>query len=249
MLRPVRRRSHGAASWRPGRVGRCDCRPGGGRRTLFAGAVISPSVGRRATRYTRLPAGRGARRTLIAGGVFSPSVGRLAARSAQLLAGRGARRTLFAGGVFALYGGRRAAAVSESVVWRPAGRRDFRAGHRAGHHPHGLLAVSNRGWPQFATYRPGPVGRATSSTHLGPGAVHCPVGPMAVSPPCRRCSRSGRRDPAARQVWGTDSDTSWRRRGRRSWPEPRAAGAAGLDFPRTRSDVTDPRAGRGCQSA
>ena len=51
-LRPVRRRSHGDASRRPGRVGRCDCRPGGGRRTLFAGAVISPSVGRRAARYT-----------------------------------------------------------------------------------------------------------------------------------------------------------------------------------------------------
>jgi hypothetical protein len=101
-LRPVRWRSHCAASGRLGRVGRCDCRPGWGCRTLFAGAVISPSVGRRAARYTRLPAGRGARRTLIAGGVFSPSDGQLAARSAQLLAGRGARRTLIAGGVFTL---------------------------------------------------------------------------------------------------------------------------------------------------
>ena len=56
-------------------------------------------------------------------------------------------------------------------------------------------------------------------------AVYRTVGPIAASPTCRRCSQSGRRDsaarqerrrtPAARQVLGTDSDTSRRRRGRR----------------------------------
>jgi hypothetical protein len=40
-LRPVHRRSHGAASWRPGRVGCCDCRPDRGTRcALFAGEVF-----------------------------------------------------------------------------------------------------------------------------------------------------------------------------------------------------------------
>jgi hypothetical protein len=130
------------------------------------------------------PSGRAVHATASrAGGPAHPvrrwrllTVCRPAGRAVRATASRaGARRTLIAGGVFALYGGRRAAGDSESVVQRPAGRRGFRVGHRAGHHPHGLLAVSYRGWPQFTTYRPGPAGRATSSTHLGPGAVHCPI--------------------------------------------------------------------------
>ncbi len=76
-------------------------------------------------------------------------------------------------------------------------------------------------------------------------AVNRTVGPSAASPTCRRCCQSGRRGsaarqesrrtPAARQAWGTDSDTSRRRRGRRFHrdpgpPVPRAATLRRLRF-------------------
>ena len=59
--------------------GRYDYRPGGGRRTLIAGVVISPfdGCGPRGVRDC-LPGG--GRRTLFAGGVSRSSDGQLAAR-------------------------------------------------------------------------------------------------------------------------------------------------------------------------
>jgi hypothetical protein len=84
-------------------------------------------------------------------------------------------------------------------------------------------------------------GRSSPRTGPGPrpGRESCPpraravnrtVGPLAASPTCRRCRQSGRRGPAAwlesrqtpvaRQAWGTDSDTSRRRSGRRFHRDP-----------------------------
>ena len=92
--------------------GRYDYRPGGGRRTLFAGVVISPFDGR-GPRGARDCLPGGGRCTLFAGGVFRPSVGQLAARHTRLVAGRGPTHPI-AGAVYALHGGQRAAADSES---------------------------------------------------------------------------------------------------------------------------------------
>ena len=67
-------------------------------------------------------------------------------------------------------------------------------------------------------------GRFVTQTVCGPGPIASQWGRLRQTP-CRRCRQSGRRGPAVRQVWGTDSDTSWRRRGRRSRlaPRPRRA--------------------------
>ena len=59
-------------------------------------------------------------------------------------------------------------------------------------------------------------------------AVHHPgrrAGPGRATPPTG--SHSGRWSHSDRQVRGTDSDTSWRRRGRRSWTAPPACGTCG----------------------
>ena len=76
-------------------------------------------------------------------------------------------------------------------------------------------------WPVVAyTTWPGPAAGSRLRLSAGPG--RSPVsGAARRQTPCRRCRQSGRRGPAVRQVWGTDSDTSWRRRGRRSRPAPR----------------------------
>ena len=79
-----------------------------------------------------------------------------------------------------LYGGQRAVGISEPATVpgttpRPAGRSPPRIG-------------------------PGPRAGPRASPPQA-RADHCPVGPIAVKPTCRRCSQSGRRDSAARQVW------------------------------------------------
>ena len=118
------------------------------------------------------------------------------------------------------HGGQRAAADSES-------------GARVGA-PTPLSAGGRAPWPAAATTsRSGPAAGPRLRLSAGPG--RSPVsGAVCRRTPCRRCRQSGRRGPAVRQVWGTDSDTSRRRRGRRSRPEPRAAGPARHDFPRAR---------------
>jgi len=78
------------------------------------------------------------------------------------------------------YGGQRAVEIPEPATLpgttpRPAGRSPLRIG-------------------------PGPRAGSRSSPPQA-RAVHCPVGPIAVKPTCRRCCQSGRRDSAARQVW------------------------------------------------
>ena len=127
---------------------------------------------------------------------------------------------LIAGAVYAQHGGQRAAADSES-------------GARVGA-PTPLSAGGRAPWPAAATTTwSGPAAGPRLRLSAGPG--RSPVsGAVCRRTPCRRCRQSGRRGPAVRQVWGTDSDTSWRRRGRRSRPEPRAAGPARHDFPRAR---------------
>ena len=125
-----------------------------------------------------------------------------------------------AGAVYALHGGQRAAADSES-------------GARVGA-PTPLSAGGRSPWPAAATTsRSGPAAGRDSDSQPA-RAVRQSVGAVCRRTPCRRCRQSGRRGPAVRQVWGTDPVTSWRRRGRRSRPEPRAAGHARHDSPRAR---------------
>ena len=206
---------------------------------LIAGGVSRPSAGQPAGRHTRLAAGRGPMH-LIAGAVYARHGGQRAAADSESGARAGPRFTVTlstaAGGpqrtpsqapgpgprshCHTQHGGQWAAADSES-------------GARVGA-PTPLSAGGRAPWPAAATTsRSGPAAGPRLRLSAGPG--RSPVsGAVCRRTPCRRCRQSGRRGPAVRQVWGTDSDTSRRRRGRRSRPEPRAAGPARHDFPRAR---------------
>jgi hypothetical protein len=130
----------------------------------------------------------------------------------------GGRCTLIAGAVTASHGSQRAAAVSESAI---------RAGARAPRPPE----ADTCSLPTHCLHRARARGRAETRTRLGAGPDHQSVGPTTVSPLCRRCQcrQSSRRTLAARQVRGTDSDTSRRRPTGRSRPGARASATTGPD--------------------
>ena len=137
----------------------------------------------------------GGRCTLIAGAVFSPYDGQRAAQYPRLPTGRGpmhpdrrSRHCIT----------QRAAAASASTI---------QAGARA---PDRRRRTPAAGRPTVFT-GPGPAARPRLGHGSGPGPDHQPVGPTIASPLCRRCSQSSRRTLAARQVRGTDPDTSRRR--------------------------------------
>ena len=69
-------------------------------------------------------------------------------------------------------------------------------------------------------------GRARTGSGRSPQSARRPT---SVSPPHHRVSQTGQRTPADRQVWGTDSDTSWRRSDRRSGTTARDTDSAGPD--------------------
>ena len=79
-----------------------------------------------------------------------------------------------------------------------------------------LTACRPVGRPATPTSRPGP---AAGLTRPGPLTTP-PDGQTSASIPYRRGSQPSRRTPTLRQVWGTDPDTSWRRRIRRALPAP-----------------------------
>ena len=148
---------------------------------------------------------------LIAGAVYAQHGGQWDEADSESKAGAGAHSHLRA-----RHGGQRAATDSES------GARDGAPAPLSAH-------VAGRG-----PTRPGPgPPPVRDSDSLRARTDRQSVGRLRQTL-CRRCRQSGRRGPAVRQVWGTDSDTSRRRRGRRSRPEPRAAGPARHDFPRAR---------------
>jgi hypothetical protein len=166
----------------------------------------------------------GARCTPIAGGVFPLYVGPQARRHSRLLAEQGPMHPI-AGAVLALYGGQRAARDSESA-------------RRAGPHLHRQSAAGSRGWPLFTTFRPGPAAGSRVLPTSGPGRLpYSGADSRQLHVPQVQPER--RRTPAARQVLGTDSDTSRRRRGRRfrrdtGLPVPSAAVLRRLRFDRDR---------------
>ena len=74
--------------------------------------------------------------------------------------------------------------------------------------------------------------RARGRAGSGSGRSLPPAGGQTlVSPHRHQASQSSRRAPVVRQVWSTDSDTSWRRRDRRSTPGVTATGTAGSGHP------------------
>jgi hypothetical protein len=81
----------------------------------------------------------------------------------------------------------------------------------------GLCALIVGGVPPFAGPAPGPRGPPPGpdgAPWRGPPSGRGTGGSASRIQP-RRGSQPSRRTPSDRQVWGADSDTSWRRRGRR----------------------------------
>jgi hypothetical protein len=81
----------------------------------------------------------------------------------------------------------------------------------------GLCALIVGGVPPFAGPAPGPRGPPPGpdgALWRGPPSGRGTGGSASRLQP-RRGSQPSRRTPSDRQVWGADSDTSWRRRGRR----------------------------------
>jgi hypothetical protein len=81
----------------------------------------------------------------------------------------------------------------------------------------GLCALIVGGVPPFAGPAPGPRGPPPGpdgAPWRGPPSGRGTEGSASRIPP-RRGSQPSRRTPSDLQVWGADSDTSWRRRGRR----------------------------------
>ena len=145
---------------------------------------------------------------------FSPTASRPAGRLTPLASGPGRSRTGPETVTSALAG--------QLVAWHPLflpGRRRVASSvGRSPLLPAGQLAASLRShhaqgpWPgraRLGPFTPPTDGQSPTNLHY------------------RRGSQPSRRTPADRQVWGTDSDTSWRRRDRRSRPAPLGRGTCG----------------------
>jgi hypothetical protein len=206
---------------------------GRGHVTLIAGAADSPSTSLLAARYLRLSSGQG-HVTLVAGD-RQLTVSRPAGRAVLATAFRAGARVLDAARSLI-------AGDGHSTPRRPVGRAAPALPDRsearglASQWMSPLHAGQSAAPPRFHCARArgraglGPVGCSSSlplcpgprpgRTRLGPYTTpaggRTPAGSLH-----RRGSQPSRQTLSVRQVWGTDSDTSWRRRGRRSrttWP-------------------------------